>query len=385
MTKEDYKAHWRKAKKETFLSHSGLHFGHFIAGIKSDYISHFNALKATLIYQHGLVLERWMQGLSVMPQKLFGCSLITKLHSILLMEADINSASKMMFLIQMLKQARVHNLMPEEDFSEHNKMAVDGTLTKVLTYDIIHQTRWKAGIASFDADNCYDRISESLLMTIQEMKFFLRTRFGDSTDFASLSLSTKTQGVCQGNDASPAEWAVVSICIISTHKKKGYDAYFTCPITKLKSHMASIIYMYDTDLVHFRMEKDQGKDESFFCLQEAITNWGKLLIASGGALKPIKCFFHLISFSWNEDERWTYENNKEEDEFQVVIIKHLGINESAPLAAARAQSHTCKKGIAWKDMITAGKMVHARKAILVMIVLWTVQLQPHTMSCRNSS
>jgi hypothetical protein len=81
--------------------------------------------------------------------------------------------------------------MPEEIFSEQNKMADDGTLTKVLTYEIIRQTRRPAGLASLDADNCYDRIahtiaslvfqafgvslsaSESMLTTIQEMKFFL--------------------------------------------------------------------------------------------------------------------------------------------------------------------------------------------------------------------
>ncbi len=116
------------------------------------------------------------------------------------------------------------------------------------------------------------------------MKFFLRTGFGDSTDFASSTLLIKTQGLCQGNGASPAGWAVVSICIISTHKKKGHGAHFTCPITKLKSHIAGIIYEDNTDLVHFRMDKDQGKDESFYYLQEAITNWGELLLASGGAL-----------------------------------------------------------------------------------------------------
>ena len=168
--------------------------------------------------------------------------------------------------------------MPEEVFSERNKMADDGTLTKVITYDIIHQMRWSAGVASVDADNCYDRIahaiaslvfqafgvplsaSESMLTTIQEMKFFLRTGFGDSTDFASSTLSIKTQGLCQGNGASPAGWAVVSICIISAHKKKGHGAHFTCPITKLKSHLAGIIYVDDTDLVHFRMDEDQGKE-----------------------------------------------------------------------------------------------------------------------------
>ena len=181
----------------------------------------------------------------------------------------------------MLDEARRQSLMPEEVFSERNMMADDGTLTKVLTYDIIRQTRRSAGLASVDADNCYDRIahaiaslvfqafgvplsaSEAMLTTIQEMKFFLRTGFGDSTDFASSTLSIKTQGLCQGNGASPVGWAVVSIHILSAHKKRGHGAHFTCPITKLKSHIAGIIYLDDTDLVNFCMDKDQGKDDAF--------------------------------------------------------------------------------------------------------------------------
>jgi hypothetical protein len=76
-----------------------------------------------------------------MLQKLFGCSLITKLRAILLMEVDFNGANKIVYGIQMLEQARTHNLMPEEVLSKRNKMADDGILTKVLTYNIIHQTR----------------------------------------------------------------------------------------------------------------------------------------------------------------------------------------------------------------------------------------------------
>ena len=144
------------------MSCSGLHFGHYMAGIESKYISRFHALKATLIFHHGLVLDRWAQGLSVMLQKLFGCSLITKLQAILLMEADLNCSTKTVFGIQMLDKARKQNLMPEEVFFERNKMADDGTLTKVLTYDIIHQTRRSAGLASVDADNCYNRIAHTI-------------------------------------------------------------------------------------------------------------------------------------------------------------------------------------------------------------------------------
>jgi len=254
--KEDHKGHWRKAKEETSSSKSGYHFGHYMAGSISEYIDHFHALKATLLLHHGLVLERWAQGLSVMLQKMFGCSLITKLRSILLMEADFNSANKQIYGIRMLGNARRFNLMPEEVYSKRNRMADDGTLTKVIAYDIIRQSRRPAGIASVGADNCYDRIAhaiasllfqafgvpssaaECMLTTIQEMKFFLRTGFGDSTDFASLQFEIKTQGLCQGNGASPAGCVVVSICQINAHKKKGHGGHFLCPITKLTSHIA---------------------------------------------------------------------------------------------------------------------------------------------------
>jgi hypothetical protein len=117
----------------------------------------------------------------------------------------------------------------------------------------------------------------------------------------------------------------------NAHKKKGHGAHFTCPITKLKSHLAGIIYVDNTDLVHFRMDEDQGKEESFYFLQEAITKWGKLLLASGGALKPIKCFYHLISFEWKADGSWVYENNEESEEFQAVVpLADGSVGESTP-------------------------------------------------------
>ena len=106
MTKDNFILHWKKAKEETSSSYSGLHFGHYKVGTASAYISHFHALKATLIMHHGIVLERWAQGLSVMLQKLYGCSLITKLCSILLMEADFNGAKMLVFGSLMLEKVR---------------------------------------------------------------------------------------------------------------------------------------------------------------------------------------------------------------------------------------------------------------------------------------
>jgi hypothetical protein len=159
ITKDDWRRQWRGKKESTSSSESGLHFGHYIAGVALDHISHFHALKASLVLHRGIVLERWARGLSVMLEKMPGCALITKLRSILLMEADFNATNKIIDGQRMLQQARQYKLIPEEIYSERNRLADDGTLAKVLFFDIVRQTRRLAGISSVDTDNCYDRIA----------------------------------------------------------------------------------------------------------------------------------------------------------------------------------------------------------------------------------
>jgi hypothetical protein len=54
------------------------------------------------------------------------------------------------------------------------------------------------------------------------------------------------------------------------------------------------------DLLHLNMEGDESVQEVHMALQQSIENWGKLLIAMGGTLKPDKCFFHLLDFAWTK-------------------------------------------------------------------------------------
>jgi len=193
--------------------------------------------------------------LSVMLEKLFGCALITKLWSLLLMEANFNATNKIIYGQRMLQQARKYKLIPEDIHSEGNRLADDKTLAKVLFFDIVHQTRRSAGISSIDADNCYDRITHpiasmvfqllgvpqevatSMLSTIQDMRFFLRTGFGDSKAYAGSTNGKKTQGMCQGNGAAPAGWTVTSIVMIGAHKRKGHGVHLEGPITGTKLHL----------------------------------------------------------------------------------------------------------------------------------------------------
>jgi hypothetical protein len=98
---------------------------------------------------------------------------------------------------------------------------------------------------------------EVMLSAIQDMKYFLRTAFGDSRNFRGSKIEIKYQGLRQGNGAAPAGWAAISITILSAHKKKGpHSATFMCPITNKVVKLAAILYVDDCDLIHIDMTGD---------------------------------------------------------------------------------------------------------------------------------
>ena len=197
-------------------------------------------------------------------------------------------------------------------------------MAKILFYDIVRQQRVPAVIASVDAANCYNIVAHliaslffqsfgvgeksitAMLEAIEEMKFFLLTAYGYSKNYAGSTIEVKTQVLCQRNGAAPAGWCVISITILWCHKRKGYGDKFLAPISIVKSDLAEILLVEDTDLLHLIMGKIESIDETFEGLKDSFHNWGKLLIATGGALKPPKFFYTLLDFEWNAKVKWKY-------------------------------------------------------------------------------
>ena len=179
-----------------------------------------------------------------------------------------------------------------------------------------------SGIASVDAANCYDSVAhaiaslvfqaygvpeelvQSMLSTIEEMKYYLRTAYGESKNYRGHKISVKFQGLCQWNGNAPAGWAVISITILNAYKKKGQGGKFVCPISQRTGHLAEILFVDNNKLIHIDMDQDKTTEEAHKDLQAIINSWGKLLIASGGSLKPEKCFLYLKSFFWNSSGKW---------------------------------------------------------------------------------
>ena len=81
---------------------------------------------------------------------------------------------------------------------------------------------------------------------------------------------------------------MIMITIVRAHKRKGHGAKIVCPISLLKANVAAILFVDDTDIIHLNMEGSESVVETHRALQESVRSWGGLLIASGGALKPVK-------------------------------------------------------------------------------------------------
>ncbi len=341
-----------------------------------------------------------------MLEKMFRVRLVSKLRAILLMEVDFNAMNKEVYGVWMLKEARKYKLIPEEIFSEKNHMVDNGGLAKTLFYNIVRQTRSSATIASVNASNCYNRIAHAMaslifqsfgvkattvaamLEMIQEMKFVLCTAYGDSKDFAGLSIEIKTQGLGQGNGASPAGWCVISIMILWAHGAKGHGAQFKAPMSQVRWSLLTILYVDDTDLLHLNMEGDESVQEVHLALQQSIENWGKLLIATGGSLKPDKCFFHLLDFSWTKKGGWQYVMHHEDETAVITVpmpdgtmapIKHRAVDDAQKMLGVV----TCLSGNSmgslqqmrektqkWLDSLTSGRLPRRMMWFSVSHQLW---------------
>jgi hypothetical protein len=97
-----------------------------------------------------------------------------------------------------------------------------------------------------------------MLTTIQHMKLFLCTGYGDSTAYAGGESDNsedpvKTHGMCQGNGAAPTAWTVISIPMIAAHRRKGQGAHFIAPISDITGHIVGGLFIDNTDLIHVDM------------------------------------------------------------------------------------------------------------------------------------
>ena len=146
----------------------------------------------------------------------------------------------------------------------------------------------------------------AMLLTIQRIKYYLRTAFGDSDDFfSSLDDILAYQGSCQGNKGSPAFWLAVSVFLVLMLHRLGHFAQIRSAMSLSLFVTTGFLFMDDTDLITVAVDQSESPAQVTAHMQAAVNAWHGGLRATGGALKPDKCSWCLVSFYWDQGQ-WHY-------------------------------------------------------------------------------
>jgi hypothetical protein len=166
--------------------------------------------------------------------------------------------------------------------------------------------------------------------------------------------------------------------MISAHKRKGHGAHLVTPISNQPCHLVGGLFVDDTNLFHLDTQRVDSATDMHERLQEAVINWGKLLIATGGALKPEKCSYYLISFKWKADGTWLYDQNELNPHFTLGMpmadgsleeIEHLLISKAIKTLGSM--------------MCLLGSSVSAIKLMKTLGQEWVDRVLASSLSCWN--
>ena len=327
---EEFKQFVKRIKEFKSSSMSGIHNGHYKAAVQDDFSTKLLAQQLTVIARSGVPPENWSVGLQVMLEKIAGICLVDKLRYIQLYEADFQFYNQFVFGKRAMNSLSENGFIPEELFSQKGSTAEDAKFDKTLTTDISRQSRTPMTIISADAANCYDRVNHVImslvwltllngnvpavvaaLICLQTMKFFQRTGFGESkTYIGGKDLIKYIMGLGQGSRSAPPSWIQLSSVLINVYKQLGLGSYTTDPISLEEIHSAGALFVDDADL-YTSDDRQPVTDELtnpaelYLQTQRNLDQWSDLLQASGGALKPEKCFWYLLDYKCDAGT-WSY-------------------------------------------------------------------------------
>ena len=156
-----------------------------------------------------------------------------------------------------------------------------------------------------DATQCYDRVAHTMasltlrvykvrqisvmemLEPIQNMEYYLRTGFGESSKYLG-GKDNKKQGLCQGNAAARSAWQMLTSLLVNAQHQQDHGINIVSLILKNRSSRSEY-YTLTT--------QTSGLDwntATTSCQQHRKDKWvwiygGGLLQAVGGLLQPPKC------------------------------------------------------------------------------------------------
>jgi hypothetical protein len=172
-------------------------------------------------------------------------------------------------------------------------------------------------IESVDLVNCYDAVAHliasialqsfkvcqvmvaMILYVLKTMTWYLKTVFGQSKiSFGGTGLDP-SMGLGQGNGAIPPGFLAVCTLMINLYRNLGHRVTFIEAWAQDAFTLAAVLFVDDSDFFHMAIRTPS--DEEFLQLvQDATNDWAGLVHATGGSLKPQKCFWYMLGWVWKK-------------------------------------------------------------------------------------
>jgi hypothetical protein len=214
----------------------------------------------------------------------------------------------------MIGSALENNLIPGKYFSKKGSNCINAVMTKIFIWDESRIHNHNACLVGNNFSNCYDRVAHPtaaislqcfgipqpainlLLETMETMIFFLRTGFGESKTLYGGTHEQQLAGYGQGNAAAGPGFTAMSSLIVNAYLRDGFGAQIYSSYYKRLLLLTAVMYIDDTDLIHWYRVPSCTPAELIAAAQTATYAWGGLAIATGAAMKPDKCYAYFLSY-----------------------------------------------------------------------------------------
>jgi hypothetical protein len=170
-----------------------------------------------------------------------------------------------------------------------------------------------------DISGCFDRILPPIISmlnikngcpreavkmhatTLQQAKYFLKTKQGLSTTSYSHSMSTPVYGNGQGAGDSPSQWSQESAMLFDLYEQQVRGTSFKMIDGTMTAKIPLAAFADDTNLLGNDDVNMSSIDQLVNEAQIAFQTWGRLLHAAGHFMELGKCACYLLIWDFQPD------------------------------------------------------------------------------------
>ena len=246
---------------------------------------------------------------------------IEKLRVIHLLESDFNLMVGILYSRRTMQVAESLGALGEGNAgSRKDRSAEEVHLLKHILYGIIRVTKTNAASFDNDAKSCFDRIvpllvslicqrygmdrhpCELLLKVWYHSRYHVKTQHGIS-DGSFGGPTTHSTG--QGGKGSANFWSLVSAIIESCMPDRSNGFSATDPFDQAKIKLILTAFVDDashwTNRFKAALHAEYGLPKIIHDSQTTAQWWEQLLYVTGGKLELPKCFYYMISWSFDDE------------------------------------------------------------------------------------